>query len=212
VNIFFDLDGTLLDSRKRLYALFQDLVSESNLTIDEYWELKRNKTNHKTILTERFKYKKDDVDHFEREFLNKIERFDYLQFDIPVYGSYDVLNRLVKTNSLYIVTSRQNKENVFIQLKNLEMYKYFKDILATENKCEKTDLIRILQYQCDDFIIGDTDNDILSGSQLGIHTIAVSYGFLNKQKLGEYNPEFIIDNLIEVIEIIDKNARSSGCH
>ena len=58
VNIFFDLDGTLLDSRKRLYKLFQDLVLESNLTIDEYWELKRNKINHKTILIEKFGYTK----------------------------------------------------------------------------------------------------------------------------------------------------------
>ena len=53
MNLFFDLDGTLLNSRKRLYTLFQDLIPESKLSIDEYWDLKRDKIDHKTILMER---------------------------------------------------------------------------------------------------------------------------------------------------------------
>lgn len=204
MNIFFDLDGTLLDSRKRLYTLFQDLVPESKLSIDEYWELKRNKINHKAILMERFNRTEDDFVLFEKEFLAKIESFDYLQFDTPVYGAYETLNSLARKNNLYIVTSRQSKKNVFDQLKKLDLYKYFNDILVTEHKCEKVELIGKLEYQRNDFIVGDTGYDILTGLKLGVHTMAVSYGFLNRQKLEEYKPEFIVDSLPEVVAILDQ--------
>ena len=46
MNIFFDLDGTLIDSKLRLYSLFQKLVPESILTYDEYWKYKMNKISH----------------------------------------------------------------------------------------------------------------------------------------------------------------------
>ena len=43
MKIFFDLDGTLINSKMRLYSLFQELVSASNLSFDEYWNLKKKK-------------------------------------------------------------------------------------------------------------------------------------------------------------------------
>ena len=36
MNIFFDLDGTLLDSKERLYYLFQHLVPECKFSFEEY--------------------------------------------------------------------------------------------------------------------------------------------------------------------------------
>jgi phosphoglycolate phosphatase len=203
-KIFFDLDGTLLDSRRRLFTLFQKLVPKSNLSIDEYWELKRNKKDHKTILVEKYNYSDDEFNQFERAFFENIELFAYLKLDTLVYNTHEVLNNLVNKNKLYIVTSRQNKSNVIIQLKNLSIYRYFADVLVTEHKCEKAELITKLQYKAEDFIVGDTGYDVLTGIKLGIHTIAVSYGFLNKQKLEDYNPEFIVNSLSEIIPIFCK--------
>ena len=34
MNVVFDLDGTLIDSRPRMHALFADLVPESDLAFD----------------------------------------------------------------------------------------------------------------------------------------------------------------------------------
>lgn len=203
MNIFFDLDGTLLDSRKRLYTLFQDLAPESNLSIGEYWELKRNKIDHKTILTEKFGYSEDDFDHFERAWLDKIELFDYLRLDTPIHGLHDVLDALINNNNnLYIVTSRQNRENVFIQLENMGIYKYFTDVLVTEHKYKKTKLIRTLRYQDEDFLVGDTGYDVLTGKELNVNTIAVTYGFLKKEILETYKPSFVVDKLTDILPII----------
>ena len=49
-NIFFDLDGTLLDVRARLYNLFIELAPETLCSLDEYWEIKRNGISQASFL------------------------------------------------------------------------------------------------------------------------------------------------------------------
>jgi phosphoglycolate phosphatase len=202
VNLFFDLDGTLLDSRIRLYRLFQDLVNESYLSIQEYWGLKRNKINHKTILLKMFYYTDNDFEYFKKLWFEKIELPEYLQFDTLIDEAVDILGFLTEKNKLYIVTSRQNKKNTIMQLKKLQIYDFFRNILITERICNKSDLIKEVGYQKEDFIIGDTGNDVLTGLELGMNTVAVTYGFLNGDKLKSYNPRFIIDKLSEIISIV----------
>lgn len=202
MNLFFDLDGTLLDSRVRLYRLFQDLVSTSRLSIHEYWELKRKKIDHKTILLDMFHYTLDDFSRFENLWMGKIESPEYLQFDTLIDDVFDVLIFLAKKNNMYIVTSRQNKENAITQIKNLQIYNIFQNILVTEHRYEKSLLIKEAGYQKEDFLIGDTGKDVLTGLELGINTIAVTYGFLNKDVLETYRPHFIVDKLSDIISIV----------
>jgi len=202
MNIFFDLDGTLLDSKMRFYSLFQDLVPFSNISLDKYWELKRNKIDHKTILIKNFNYSEEDFNLFEKNFYKKIELNYYLKFDSLVDGTYETLDYLVNKYKLYLVTMRQKKINLYTQLKKLNIYKYFFNILITKHKQEKIKLIRSVQYQNDDFFIGDTGYDILTGIRLGMHTIATCYGFSDKQVLIEYKPEFLIDSLSEIFAIL----------
>ena len=48
-NIFFDLDGTLIDCSWRLYNLFQELNSASKLSYEKYWEINRHRTIQKKL-------------------------------------------------------------------------------------------------------------------------------------------------------------------
>jgi phosphoglycolate phosphatase len=202
VNLFFDLDGTLLDSRVRLYRLFQDLVGVSHLSIHEYWELKRNKINHKTILLDMFHYTNDDLNRFEKSWLEKIELLEYLQFDTLVDDAFDVLNFFAEKNNMYIVTSRQSRKNAVVQLKELQIYNFFQDLLVTEHRYMKSDLIKEAGYKKEDFMIGDTGKDVLTGLELGMNTIVVTYGFLRKEVLETYRPHFIIDKLSDIMVIV----------
>ena len=202
MNVFFDLDGTLLNSKKRLYLLFKELVPKSNLTFEKYWKLKRNKINHKSILIDNYNYSEDDYINFEKNFFEKIELIDYLKHDTLVNGVYETLETLSMKDKLYIITMRQNKDNLYSQLKQFSITKYFTDILISEKKYNKTELIRMVQFQNSDFIIGDTDYDILTGTNLGIQTIAVCYGFLNKKKIIEYKPNYIVSKLPKVVSIL----------
>ena len=65
MRIFFDLDGTLINSKLRLYSLFQKLVPQSVLTYNEYWEYKKNKFSHSMLLNQIFNLDENEIDIFE---------------------------------------------------------------------------------------------------------------------------------------------------
>jgi phosphoglycolate phosphatase len=196
MNLFFDLDGTLIDSRLRLYLLFQYLVKCSELDFDQYWELKRNKINHKKILTSKFNYSDEEYIDFENKWMAEIELKKWLDLDVSFDGVYGLLARLSENNSIYVVTARHNSENTLKQLKSFKWKTFIKSILITEQKHSKIDLIKNnVIVKSEDWFIGDTGKDIETGKVLGINTAAVLSGFLNKNCLIEYNPDIIIENV-----------------
>ena len=76
-NLFLDLDGTLIDSRRRIYNLFQEMLPESQLSFDEYWKIKRSRVSQEKLLTERFCFDPEAVQRFKADWLAKIEEPDF---------------------------------------------------------------------------------------------------------------------------------------
>jgi len=53
--------------------------------------------------------------------------------------------------------------------------------------------------------VGDMTHDIDMSRKAGIKIVAVSYGYQSKEKLLEKNPDFLIEDLRELKNIILKN-------
>src|SRR3990167_5908778 len=53
-------------------------------------------------------------------------------------------------------------------------------------------------------IIGDSPEEVEVGKHLGIHTIAITGGFCSARRLKDTGPDYLIHNLAEMIEIINK--------
>jgi phosphoglycolate phosphatase len=199
VKIFFDLDGTLIDSKKRLYELFQKLVSSSVFSYDEYWALKKNKINHKEILSSTFGYGEEEYAAFEKEWMEKIEMPEWLDLDIPFEGVSDYLNKLKEEHQLYVVTARQSEALALSQLSKFGWGNVFIKVFVTAQKKEKFDLIReAVNPDSSDWLVGDTGKDIQTGKQLGVQTAAVLSGFLSKEKLEEYGPDIIVESITDL--------------
>lgn len=197
MNIFFDLDGTLIDSRLRLYKLFQDLVSNSNLTFSDYWSLKRNKIKHKKILTTKFGYTEKDFLQFEDKWMAKIEQEEYLALDTPFLDTTSFLNKLANSHKLFVITARQFETSTLSQITRFGWENFFSMVLVTEQKKEKYKLLKDnVNLTSDDWIIGDSGIEIITGKVLKINTAAVLSGFLNKKQLSQYQPDVILNNVI----------------
>lgn len=54
------------------------------------------------------------------------------------------------------------------------------------------------------YYVGDTSGDIEAGQNAGIKTIGISWGFQHKNVLSQANPNFLIDDIIEINDIIKK--------
>jgi len=206
IKIFFDLDGTIIDSKNRLYDLFVALTG-IDISFDEYWLIKKDMVSNEDILN-RFLYTPDQIKSFRLNWMDKIEQPEYLNKDQKFTFTQDVLETLQSNNyELYLITARQSKERVKEQLHNLDLLKYFKKLLVTEQKFKKQYLITQLDIKLskNDFMVGDTGMDILTGKRIGVKTVAVLTGFRSKEQLLIYSPDFIYNDILE----FSKNINSS---
>lgn len=197
MKIIFDLDGTLICSKKRLYELFCDLVGNKDLSIDSYWQLKFDGNSNQDILKNKFSYSDEKIGVFVVNWMKKIEEDYYLEMDSPIEGLHSFLQKISKKNELYICTARQSISQVEKQLKKTEILEFISKVYVTEQSFSKVDLLTNsdLAFNSEDWFIGDTGHDINTGKQLGIKTCAVLTGFMSENTLRSYSPQLIIDNV-----------------
>lgn len=201
MNVIFDLDGTLLDAKLRLYSLFSHLVPGSTLSFEQYWDFKKNKINHQTILANKFSYPPDAIAQFTKDWMALIESPRYLALDSGFRGMHETLAVLKKNASLYVCTARQYRQPALQQLIDLRLIKFFDGLMVTEQKHSKIDLIQLAVPNITpvDWIVGDSGKDIETGKSLKIRTCAVLSGFLNQQSLVKYDPDLILSSAVEFV-------------
>ncbi len=199
MKIIFDLDGTLIDSRLRLYRLIKDLVPNLSLSFEQYWAMKRNKISNESILKSELNFSRAEINDFVKEWMKLIESPSYLQFDSVFSGMHLALKGLHSKADLFICTDRQLSEPVLNQLDSLNLSNFFKKTLVTKKEQAKESLIMdnlgVLDKK--DWLIGDTGKDIQAGQALKIQTCAVLSGFLSRNALEPYNPDLILDSVLD---------------
>lgn len=208
-TIFLDLDGTLLDTSKRHYKLYNDILdkrgfSKSKISPEKFWNMKRKCTKTRDILPVFFL--EEDITSFEEEWLQKIEKKYYLQHDKLFPEIKNTLFYLSKEFDLVLVTLRNNTDNLHWELSKLGLNNYFKSILngrGPKTKLIEDYLIGSHNEKC--IIIGDTEEDIKTGLDLEMLTISVTCGIRSREFLEQFNPDFCISSFHEIIDILKIN-------
>jgi len=197
MKIIFDLDGTIICSKKRLHELFSDLTKSRQLSFSDYWDLKFNRQSNQNILKSKFNYSDNEIEYFVKNWMELIEDDKYLEMDMLIDGVEDFLAGHSQNNELYICTARQSIQQVEKQLKRLAIFHFFQDVFVTEQKCSKKDLLVNKKLRLDkrDWIVGDTGHDIITGKELGIKTCAVLSGFMSQNALALYFPDIVIQDV-----------------
>ena len=104
LNIIFDFDGTLIDSKERLFKLFSFLVSESELNFEDYWTLKKQGIGHAEILEKQFNYQSNAIQEFQIKWHQEIEKNYWINYDTPIFGVEDKLISLFENHQLQPAT------------------------------------------------------------------------------------------------------------
>lgn len=197
MKIIFDLDGTLICSKKRLHELFCDLVGSRDLSFNDYWALKFSGKSNQDILKVKFKYSDGKLASFSSNWMGKIESDYYLSMDVLIDGAEYFLTEISKNNVLYICTARQSIVQAKKQLEGLSILAFFKDIYVTEQKFTKEELLLKsgLTFSKCDWFLGDTGHDIMTGKKIGTRTCAVLSGFMSEAALLKYEPDILISNI-----------------
>ena len=199
-KIFIDLDGTILDVRRKCYRLYVNPLSFAGfytMDMDTYWQMKRDRIPEEEIAI------KTTTKTFAKYYVKKrralLETSDYLSLDTVFDGAYTVLDKWFSCYDLYLVTFRRNTNTLNEQLELLDLNKYFKHIYSLGNlKVKKKDLIEHeIHDKTDCVIIGDTDIDVETGNSLSIKTVAVTSGLYKKSLLQKMSTDIVCKNICD---------------
>jgi len=201
-KIFFDLDGTLIDSSKRSYCAYKKILKgfgKKYLSEKIYLQLKRKKVSIEAILKKSNAEK--DIKIFEKNWKKIIETNYFLKYNRLISGVIPLLKELSRSYDLFLITLRKDKSCLIKELRRMKIFPYFKKIIrikpGEERYIAKLKAIKKFAKK-NDIIIGDSETDIRAGKKLKIFTIAVSNGWRNKNILKKEKPNLIINKITDL--------------
>jgi 2-phosphoglycolate phosphatase len=207
--IIFDFDGTLVDSKV-------DIVNSVNFALER---LGLSAKDFDTVAG----YIGVGLEHLLLKCLGDGQEDKYQQaYDLYCehYRVHLLDNSAPYPHVKEILEHFKNKEIAIVSnrlstsarrmLETFGLAHYFGYILGSENvSCRKPSPCPVLSV-IDKFkipkekaiIVGDMDLDIKSGKEAGIMTCAVTYGLGKAEDIGKAGPDFIIDDIARLKEII----------
>ena len=82
----------------------------------------------------------------------------------------------------------------------------FQKVVGDVHEKDKTIVSLINEFNLDKnltYYVGDTSGDVEAGKFANVKTIGISWGFQHKKVLSKSNPDFLIDNIIKIKNIIN---------
>lgn len=209
----FDLDGTILDTLGDLRDSVNFALSKNNLPERTTEEIRQFVGNGIRLLIERAVPENTPVDVTDKCFDDfKVHYRDNSANLTKAYdGIVDMLKVLKDDGVKMAVVS--NKADFAVQ--GL-MVKYFPDLFdfsvgerdGIKRKPSPDSVFAAMEYlgadEGDTVYIGDSEVDIETSKNAHIPCIAVTWGFRDKDVLKQLNPQYIVNEPKEIIDIILK--------
>lgn len=209
-GIFFDLDGTIVDSREAYYEAariaFQAMgreMPEKEVVLEITRKLERKQPIKDVV--------KGDLHEFLTSYLNAYYSITTKKTKLLPNVS-TTLETLSAKAKLALVTMRAfPKENIIKELEGFNIAKYFSYVVTAldtdKPKPSPEALIKCVKaldvQMCDCAIVGDSISDVRAGKAAGSKTVAVLSGLFSRQELIEENPDLIIKDVTALPNFIE---------
>ncbi|MDD5503888.1 MAG: HAD-IA family hydrolase [Candidatus Omnitrophica bacterium] len=209
--IIFDLDGTLVDSRQDIVEAVNHMLVRLGLkekSFDEVISCVGNGINEliRACLGKDFASLKDRAFEIYRQYYQKHPADNAYLYP----GVLEMLDFFCNKEKA-VVTNRNHNSSLLI-LRKLGIERYFNNIIGDDNtsclkpsRCQFDRLFK--KTSVNDkrrvLMVGDMDIDVLAGKASGIKTCAVTYGIGKRDDIERSAPDFIIDDILQLKEIVD---------
>ena len=202
-NIIFDWSGVVKDAVKSHLWIVNKMFRDFGAGEISLEELKEN-------------WKQPYMDFYNKYLPNltiEEEQAVYKQIildkDCPKSGAYPGIAELIKKvkekDNFLAVISSDLPDTVFPEIKSYGLENIFDEVIVNAHNKVKAARGLIGKKNLNPnitFFIGDTNHEIEVGREIGIKTIAVTWGYNTEQKLKLEKPDFIVHNLNELEKII----------
>lgn len=209
--IFWDFDGTLVDTRRgtresALYALKQ-----FNKTVGELESIENIFCGPPLKESfEKFDLNDDEIEDAIR-FYRKYQRENTIELSELFDGIKELLELLKSKDKKLIIVTAKVEPTVIKILEYLDIYKYFDLVVGATEDSSRTKKTEIISYAIHHFkdidiseaiMIGDRASDINAGKSNQMDTIGVLYGMDNCTVLKEAGATYIVEKTNEFLDII----------
>jgi len=180
-NLVLDLDGTLLDSRRRHIVVLAECINKINHTTytpDDFYDFVSYKSDGNTGLSYLKNKKIPNEEAIISRWMERIEYRKYLHLDHLYPNVLRDLKTMSEQYNLFLLTARANKLNAGWQITELGIGEYFCDIRVVKN----TGNVGLHKYHAlhsrpVDMVIGDTETDLALANYAQCRFFPLSYGF-----------------------------------
>ena len=227
IGVIFDLDGTLLDSTGLMQNIPLELEKIYKVSIDDATarEIENKILNTLKGRSNRFMIirlifyvaKKYKVPWYLRlRYLKDAGKiYKKLIKKVPIFpGVRDTLEFLINKGFLIAINTTSSESEVKDRFEErMELLDLFNGLVITRTDIQKLkpnpESIQIISAKMgipikNLVMVGDMDADILAGKNSGCTTVGVLCGYATKDMMLEYNPDFIIESVRELPDILSK--------
>ena len=200
-NIIFDWSGTLSNDLVPVYNATMKVFEKIGLDTLTLKEFKKEYTLPYMNFYKKFK-KGVNKKNLDKLFSKEIGLTNSPK---PFLEGEEVLEFLKQKKIKMVLLSSCPQKQLEEDIKNYEFQNFFIDVNGSvHNKVETIveTMHRNNFKSAETIYVGDMTHDIDTGKKAGIMTVAVSYGYQSREILLEKNPDFLIENLRELKNII----------
>jgi phosphoglycolate phosphatase-like HAD superfamily hydrolase len=222
-RIFTDFDGPIMDVSERYYQVYLYCLEKicqpeqlvKILSKYEFWELKRSQVPEKEIA--KLSGFEDDQQVLDFAHLRRatVHTNPYFKFDRLIENAVMALEKAQDANiDLAEMTMRRRRELEPV-LDQYNLRRFFKsdrifclddDYVKTVDIQDKPKLMQRAQATLPEvdrqWMIGDTEADIIAAQSYHVPAIAVLSGIRNQTQLQKHQPKQIVSNLVCAIDAI----------
>jgi len=209
-GIFFDLDGTIVDSREAYY--------EAARTACQAMGLEPLEAKAALEIPRRLEQKQPINDIVKGDIHKFLDVYLKTYYSIttektkPIPNISTTLQTLSRKAKLALITMRSvPKKTITKELQHFGIAKYFTYVVTAldthKPKPSPEALIKCIKaldvQMCDCIIVGDSVNDIRAGKAAGAKTAAVLSGLFSHKELAKEHPDLILENATKLPKFIE---------
>ncbi|MGB3691645.1 MAG: HAD family hydrolase [Spirulinaceae cyanobacterium] len=222
LRIITDFDGPIMDVSERYYQVYQLCLEKAKdsqqpikvLSKQEFWRLKRSRVPEREIGKISGLYS-EQAKIFARLRRETVHSLPYLVYDQPVPGAIATLEKIQKTQADLLVMTMRRDGELEDAFNRYNLRRFFpaercyclpQDYVKETDIKDKTKLmakaLAELPEASASWMIGDTEADMIAAKTHQIKSIAVLSGIRDRPQLEKYQPNFIVNNLSEAVELV----------
>ena len=221
--IIFDTDGTLIDTTKRFFTVFNRILQKHGkkpLDWKNFYKRYCKDTLDDVVATKK-KDRREFLHRFWIEFLTEY-RFIHADGDALIHGVDKVLKRIAEKGALIAITTScivpPNK--LGRELSKYDIRKFANaivtgaDVVKALNEghhFSKKEIFELAMKKLgvaprDCVVVGDYWSDIKAGKELGAKTVAVLSGSMELDTFEKLKPDAIINSVKDMLKVVNFEA------